>query len=359
MQRRFYLDLADAGLAMPIGTDLVLRAQPDAEAILLDGTRLGQVLEQAARRFDTPLALPTMDLELEKQFLLQTLGVPASVMPTFHFAGCPGDGAAAILRDGLHGPLSPRMQAMADAIGYVAANTDLVPFGMCIGPFSLMTKLLADPIVPIALAGSGITADMDTSVRAVEETLDLAISVILRYVDAQIKAGAKGIFVAEPAANAVYLSPRMIDAGSDIFDRYVMKYNLRIRALLAAWDVDLAFHCCGELTDYMVQRFASLEPSILSLGSSRKLWEDARLIADDIVMFGNLPSKRFFSDGEITAAEVQAQAGELVERMREVGQPFILGTECDVLSVPGCEAVIQTKIDAMLQVRQPSAALTR
>ena len=82
MQRRFYLDLADAGLAMPIGTDLVLRAQPDAEAILLDGTRLGQVLEQAARRFDTPLALPTMDLELEKQFLLQTLGVPASVMPT-------------------------------------------------------------------------------------------------------------------------------------------------------------------------------------------------------------------------------------------------------------------------------------
>jgi len=121
--------------------------------------------------------------------------------------------------------------------------------------------------------------------------------------------------------------------------------------------VDLAFHCCGELNDYMVSKFVELEPVILSLGSSRKLWEDARLAPDDIVMFGNLPSKRFFSDADITVEQVQESAAELVRKMDEAGQPFILGTECDVLSVPGHEGTIKAKINAMMQGVRTEAAV--
>ena len=50
MKREYYIDLANRGLGMPIGADLVLHEQPDAEAVLHDGRALGQVLEQAVER---------------------------------------------------------------------------------------------------------------------------------------------------------------------------------------------------------------------------------------------------------------------------------------------------------------------
>lgn len=354
MERNWYLQLAASGSAMPIGTDLVLREQPDPESILLDGTALGGVFAEAARRFRTPLALPTMDLELEKTRLLELLGVSSEATRTFHFDGCPGEEAVREVARKAALPLNRRMAAMVGAIAHLSAHTDLAPVGMCIGPFSLMTKLVGDPIIPIALAGSGITGEEEDEVRGVEQALEMALAVCLRYIDAQIRAGARAIFVAEPAANEVYLSPLQIAAGSDIYERYVMRPNRRIRSLLAAWDVDLLFHCCGELTDDMVRDFASLDPAILSLGSSRKLWEDAALVPEDIVLFGNLPSKRFYSDAEISVEQVGADSAALLARMAETGHPFILSTECDVLSVRGCEEALHAKVAAMLDAAEPA-----
>ncbi len=66
MEREFYLDLAASGLRMPIGTHLVLHEQAHPEEILLDGPRLGEVLIETAHRYTTPLAVPLMDLTLEK-----------------------------------------------------------------------------------------------------------------------------------------------------------------------------------------------------------------------------------------------------------------------------------------------------
>ncbi len=100
--------------------------------------------------------------------------------------------------------------------------------------------------------------------RAVEQVLELAIAVILRSVTAQIDAGAKAIFIAEPAANKVFLSPNQIEDGADIFERYVMQYNRRLKALLDARGVDIFFHCCGEITPYMLEQFCELDPAILA-----------------------------------------------------------------------------------------------
>src|SRR5258708_575358 len=70
------------------------------------------------------------------------------------------------------------------------------------------------------------------------------------------------------------ISPRQMKAGSNLFERLVMEPNLRLKAVLDEAGCDLIFHDCGELIDDMVEAFANrLHPRILSLGSSRKLWD--------------------------------------------------------------------------------------
>lgn len=349
MDRKFYLDLAASGLCMPVGTDLVLREHKDHNAILRDGVRLGQVIKEAAERFGTPLAVPVMDLSLEKTALLSMLGVPADQINTYHMTTPPTDRMMLQVQRRLRDAYDPRLAAQVDAIAWISANTSLVPVGMTIGPFSLMTKLIADPITPLYLAASGVMAKEDPEILTIERCLELATKIILRSLHAQILAGAECIFIAEPAANIAYISPKQIESGSDIFDRYVMKYNQRLRATLRAWDVDLYFHCCGELTPYMVRKFAELDPAILSLGSSRKLWEDAQLVPKTTVLYGNLPSKRFYSDELMPLATVQEETRELRRRMAQTGHPFILGSECDILSVPGHEGTIMAKAMGMIQ----------
>ena len=351
MERQYYLDLAAQGLSMPIGADLVLHQYPDPEAIALDGKRLGEVVVETARRFATPLAFAHMDLELEKRTLLEMLGVAPDAIAKFHFDEVPGTQAQERVETCLRNPLNPAMEAQIAAIQYVSRHSDLVPIGMSIGPFSLMTKLIADPIYPVCMAGAGVTGDDDEAVRQLDAVMDLGMRLILHAIRRQLAAGAKAVFIAEPAANKVYISPSQIETGSDVFERYVTKYSSAIRTLLADHGADLVFHCCGELTDYMVRQFASLDPAILSLGSSRSLWEDASLVPKSTVLYGNLPSKRFYSDELVSLVDVERQGQELKRKMAGVGHPFILGSECDVLSVPGRHESLMKKAEAIARCR--------
>jgi len=341
MDRGFYLGLAEAGLRMPIGTHLVLHEHPDPDAIVRDGERLGRVVEEAARRFRSPLALPLMDLKLEKEALLLAHDVPPGQVDTFHFQELPAHD--------VQPELTPAMKAVCDAINYIATQTDLVPVGMAIGPFSLMTKLMADPITPVFLAGTGVSGEEEPEVALLEQSLEVSCRTIQTYLEAQMDAGARAIIVCEPAANKVYFSPNQLSESYEIFDRYVMRYNQAIREQLRGRGVDLIFHDCGELLDSMVERIGTLDSAILSLGSSRRLWEDAALLPKTTVLYGNLPSKQFYSDNLMSVARVQELSRELSRRMREVGHPFILGSECDILSVPGSEQAIKAKVDAFLR----------
>lgn len=344
MSRSTYLDLAAAGHRAPIGTHLVLHTKPDADTILHDGVKLGGVVAETAERFQTPLAIPLMDLTLEKAALLGAMGVPESEVDSFHFQHPPEDPGA--LR------ITPRMRTTCEAIAHVDSKTSLIPVGMGIGPFSLMTKLVTDPITPVFLAGSGMTGEEEPEVAVVEQCLAAGTELILSYLSAQADAGAKAIIVCEPAANLVYFSPNQLAENFEIFDRYVMAPMRRIKSLLDSKGVDLIFHDCGELTEGMVRRFSTLDPAMMSLGCSRCLWEDAALVPKTTVLYGNLPTKKFYSP-QLTVADVEALSGELLQKMRATGHPFILGSECDVLSVPGSEEEILSKVDAFMKFPNP------
>jgi len=349
MPSSLFLDLARRRLRMPIGADLILHETDDANACKHDAS-LGAVVEKAARRYNTPLAFPLMDLTLEKADLLDFLDVPAAEVDSFHFDEPPAPATVGSVIRAASRPFPRRIQANQAAVRHIAEKTDLLPVGMLIGPFSLMTKLVADPIAPVALAGRGVTAGEDSSVCLIERCLALAEATVLRSARAQIEAGARAMIVCEPAANSVYISPRQLRAGSGIFERFVLAPNRRLRELLGSQDVDLIFHNCGELTTSMVRQFAEeLKPSMISLGSSRKLWEDAAVVPKDIVLFGNLPSRMFYSDAVMPLEEVRRRTIELRDKMADCGHPHILGSECDVLHVPEFAETIRRKVDEMLR----------
>jgi len=343
MAREFFLGLAASRHRAIVGADLVLHQNCDPEAVRRDAASLGQVVAGSAACWNTPLAIPLMDLRLEKADLLSAYGMDEDAADRFHFETGPEKELYP------QGDFPERQRAQIGAISWVAANTPLFPVGMVIGPFSLMTKLLADPITPIALALSGFTAEDDAGVAAVERCRRLAEAAVVRSVRAQIDAGARAILVCEPAANIVFLSPRQLKQRPEAFTEFVLEPNLRIRNIMEEAGVDLIFHDCGELNAQMVRAFGHvLRPAMLSLGSSRTLWEDAALLPSDVVLFGNLPTRMFYSDSVMPGHEVRERTLSLAARMAGTGHPHILGSECDVLHVEGASETILAKVHILL-----------
>ena len=338
--RKQLLALAAQGHRAPIGTHLVLHRHPNPHAIQLDGERLGGVIAEAAAHYDTPLAMPLMDLAIEKECLLRCLDVPEPQIESYHFSEPPPRLESF--------PETTKMTSACDAIRFVAGQPGLLPMGMSIGPFSLMTKLVADPITPVFLAGTGLGPDDETEIAVAERAIEVGTALILQYVEMQARAGARAIIVCEPAANLVYFSPNQLAESHEIFERYVMEPMRRIKARIEAAGAELVFHDCGELTPGMVSRIAGLDAAMVSLGSSRSLWADASHFPASTVLYGNLPTKSFFSP-QLTPELVVQQASELARRMRESGHPFILGSECDVLSVPGQEEPLMKKVLSFLR----------
>ena len=349
LENRFYLDLARRGLRMPVGTDLVMHEEGDPEEVRTSGPALGRVIEKAARRWQSPLAIPLMDLRLEKMDLLLLQGVSVDEADAFHFSSpLDSDHLERLLSDQTE-QVSRGSQARNEALSYVRTLPDMIAVGMTIGPFSLASRLMADPITAAAMAGSGVGEDESTEVKLLMQCIRISEAAVMRSLRGQINAGAKALMVCEPAACTAFISPRQLKAGSDVFERLVMAPNIRVKAALDEWGCDLIFHDCGELISPMVEAFARrLHPAILSLGSSRRLWDDAQLVPRDVVLFGNLPSKSFYSDGAMPLEEVIRRTEELVRNMAACGHPHIVGSECDVLFVPEARETITRKVWAML-----------
>ena len=349
MSKNKYLQMAKAGARMVLATDMVLKEKANHEDLLNDGTELGKIIIESANRYDLPLAFPFMDLSLEKEWLLTLLDTEKTKIEQFHFGESLDESIIERVKEKIDIITTPRIEATCNALAYVEKHTDKLTVGMCIGPFSLMTKLVSEPILPIFLAAMGANASDEVSIKNVEIILQLAEIIIKKYIQKQAAAGAKAICICEPAANKIYISPDvMFEETGDIFDRYVISINQRLKDEMTRNGVDLIFHDCGDITPLMLRKIATLHPVILSLGSPVKLWEAALVVPKDIVLFGNLPTKHFFMDETITPERVAELTRELLTKMTKTGHPFILGSECDVLSVHGYEKTISNKINIML-----------
>lgn len=296
------------------------------------------------------LAIPLMDLRLEKIDLLARAGVSENEAEVFHFQAPIDEASLNRICHEQDASFCAGSTARNEALRYICALPDLLPIGMAIGPYSLATRLTADPITATAIAGSGAGADDSAEVILLWQCLRMAEAAVQSSIRSQIQHGAKAIMVCEPAACTAFFSPRQMKAGSDIFERFVMGPNLRIKRTLDAAGCDLIFHDCGELNDAMVRAFAHrLHPVMLSLGSSRRLWEDAQLVPADVVLYGNLPTRSFYSDSAMPIAEVIRRTEEVIAKMRACGHPHIPGSECDVLFVPEAQDSISAKVEAMMQ----------
>lgn len=349
MDRNYYLQMAKGATRMVLATDMVLKEKANHEELLNDGDELGKIILESANRYDLPLALPFMDLSLEKEWLLILLSIEKSKIGKYHFDENLDESIIQKVKKGLTKISTTRIDATCNALTYVAKNSNKLAVGMCIGPFSLMTKLISEPISPVFLAAMGETAEYDASIKKVVIILQLAELIITKYIQKQAAAGAKAICVCEPAANKIYISPDvMTEETGDIFDRYVISINQRIKDEMTRNDVDLIFHDCGNITPLMLKKISTLHPVILSLGSPVKLWDAAMIVPKDIVLFGNLPTKQFFMDKTISPERVEKMSKELLTKMAAMHHPFILGSECDVLSVNGYEETIKNKINIML-----------
>ena len=344
MDRAYYLKLAEEGVRLVISADLVLHEREDPEGCRFEGDCLGQVIVENAKRFKMPLAIPLMDLKTEKEWMLDRLGVPDSEIDGFHFDSALSQEQVDVINAMSEAEPTIRMSASLGALRYVAANSDLVPVGMCIGPFSLMTKLLEDPITAAYMVAFD---PEEESASLVLQILKLCTDTIAHWVELQIEAGAKAICVCEPAYNTVYISPQQVAAYPEVMDLLVLDHNRRIKATMEKHGVDLIFHDCGELDETLLRSINTMDPAILSLGSPCNLPEVADWISGQTVLMGNLPSKSFYSDAVMDEAAVVVESRNLLEAMRKTGHPFILGTECDVLCVSGCEHTIMKKVVAL------------
>jgi hypothetical protein len=349
MSRERWLGWARRGLRAPLVTDLFLHEEPDPEAARVDGAALARVIARAAGRWGSPLGLPLMDLRLEKADLLAPLGLDADAADRFHLDG-PLDAATRRLLLATPPPEpGPGSLARERSLAILARETDLLPVGMAIGPFSLATKLLKDPITPLAMLGTGVAPEEDAAVRTLLEAHEIAEAAVLRAVRRQLDAGARAVFVCEPTASTAFFSPRQLRAGATTFDRLVIEPARRLGAVLDAAGADLIFHDCGELVPEMIAAIGhQVHPAVLSLGSSRRLWDDAAIVPEDVVLYGNLPTKSFYSDAAMPADEVARRTAELLGAMARCGHPHILGSECDVLHVPEAAAAIRHKVEVMM-----------
>ena len=181
--------------------------------------------------------------------------------------------------------------------------------------------------------------------------MEMAEITVERAIVAQLQAGAQAILVCEPSASVAFLSPRQMRGERHLFHRFAIEPHLRLKRIVRNAGAEYFFHDCGDLNDEMVRLIGwELHPAMLSLGSSRRLWEDARHVPDDVVLFGNLPTRQFYSDAAMPGERVAEMTSELCARMRETGQPFIAGSECDVLHVPEAADRVREKVDLMLRV---------
>ncbi len=147
------------------------------------------------------------------------------------------------------------MDAVCEAIHYIAHETDLLPVGMGIGPFSLTAKLISDPITPVFLAGEGATADDEEEVALLERLLELSSKSIRLYLAAQTEAGADTLGIGDAAPGQI---------SCDLYEELIPPREQRLVRGLKEAGAKVRMHIRGNIT-HLLPGLASLELDIIDV----------------------------------------------------------------------------------------------
>ncbi|MDD4212771.1 MAG: uroporphyrinogen decarboxylase family protein [Bacilli bacterium] len=210
----------------------------------------------------------------------------------------------------------------------IAQTIEMLPnqmlFAGVIGPFSLATRLMGM---------------MDTLMNCYDEPemLHLLLSkiqtFIIEYILALKKAGACGVFMAEPAAGL--LSPQLCDEFSS-------NYVKEIKKRVSDTSFIFAYHNCGNILP-LLSSIKQVEADIYHVGDAVDVEEVLKIIPKHHIIMGNIsPSKHFFKGSEESVYEATMA---LLKQCQKYPN-FILSSGCDIpLSTP--QENIRAFFDAM------------
>ena len=106
----------------------------------------------------------------------------------FHFKDMPSDALCARVTKDVDVLVNARIKANCEALSILRSGNEVVPVGMSIGPFSLLIKLVSDPITAVYMAGTGVEAEDDEEVDWLHAALKLSETIIQATCAAKIKA---------------------------------------------------------------------------------------------------------------------------------------------------------------------------
>lgn len=262
-------------------------------------------ISELVHEFHPDVIFFMMDLAVEASALGLPVRFPLLESPTveYHLVKEAGDlsqfMSCDVLKDG-------RAAAYIETMKLMAKHLEPTPGAYCTGPFTLAGLMMGANEI-------ALTTVLDPEL--VHRVLEVATSVIIRYVRALSKAGAKVVAVLEPTA--VMLSP---DAFWEFSGRYVREI---FAAVPKAAPV---LHICGH-SGHLLPRMVETLAEGLSLDSVVDFPAAARALPPDVVLIGNVDPVGVVRDG--TRGDVREAVRRLCESMRP-HRNFILSTGCDL-----------------------------
>jgi uroporphyrinogen decarboxylase len=262
-------------------------------------------ISELVHEFRPDIAFFMMDLAVEASALGLPVRFPLLESPSveYHMVKEVTDlqqfMACDVLKDG-------RARAYIETMKLMSTYLDVIPGAYCTGPFTLAGLMMGANDIALATV-----LDPDL----VSRVLEVATSVIVRYVKALAHAGAKVVAVLEPTA--VMLSP-------DAFRMFSGQYVAQI--FRAVPGVVPVLHICGH-SNHLFEEMAGTGAEAFSLDSPVDFPQAARSIPSDVVLIGNVNPVGVMRDG--APADVRAAVKALCEGMRPFSN-FILSTGCDL-----------------------------
>ncbi len=262
-------------------------------------------VSELVHEFHPDLAFFMMDLAVEASALGLPVRFPLLESPSveYHLVREVADlqqfMACDVLKDG-------RARAYIETMKLMSTYLDVVPGAYCTGPFTLAGLMMGANDIALSTA-------LDPEL--VKRVLEVAASVIIRYVRALAAAGAKVLAVLEPTA--VMLSPEAFRQFSGQYVEAIFK---------AVPGVVPVLHICGH-SSHLFDEMVATGAEGLSLDSPIDFPEAAKRLPCDVVLIGNIDPVGVMRDGD--PATVREAVRSLCDGMRPYPN-FLLSTGCDL-----------------------------